>query len=380
MNRLVTIGRSDCVISYRRDGDAWTRTDTSLTGRWPTLSPGGDLYALSVVDAEAGRSRLEVRNTETHELVGTPFLSADDGPAMIAPRVPHYASWSPDGSTLSYVAATPDGLALFLAGRESLETPRRVLLGAPLFSSWQADSSAIVIHHGSDVSLVDAANGDVQPVSQDAIGFRAPASALDGSYAYASRVDGRVAVTVVAPGDSRIVAHYDTGLVLGFRPGHQELTVATTTDPNTGVFDRLERLDIATGSRTRLWRSPYVGYWWSPTGDRVVVLVPTQMGDGRYALYCLGPEGAISTATAGFIPSEDTRLALGFFDQYAQSFAPWDATGETFVIAGRLLTDGVSGTFGDPVGDQLLTWSAKPGKALAPIGPGTIAGFATGLA
>ncbi len=380
MSRLVTVGRADRIIAYDRHGDVWNRTDTELTGRWPTSSPRGDVYALSVVDREAGRSRLEVRSAETHELVATPFVSSEAGPAMIAPRVPHYASWSPDGVWLSYVAATSDGLALFLAERQSLESSRRVLLGAPLFTSWLADSSAVLVHHGSEMSLVDPRSGESLAVSQEAIGFRAPASDRDGRYAYARRVDDHVAVVVVASGEEKVVARYDTGLVLGFRPGYNELTVATTTDPSTGVFDRLERLDIEEGSRTVLWHNPYVAHWWSPTGDRVVILVPTQMGDGRYALYCLNDGGGIVTATPGFIPSEDTRLALGFFDQYAQSLSPWGATGEAFIISGRLFTDGISSSFGDPIGDQLLSWTARPGEVVVAIGPGGIAGFPAGVA
>jgi hypothetical protein len=377
----VTIGKADRVISYDGDGTSWSPNPSKVAGRWPTLSPRGDVYALSVVDAAAGRSRLEVRDAATHDLVATPYLSDEGGPAAIAPRVPHYSSWSRDGTILSYVAPTANGLTLFFARRDRFESPDAVLVGAPLFSAWLADSSALIVHHAADLSRVDAASGSVEPLSTEAVGFRAPASVPAArGFAYARRSEGELGVFAVIDGAEHRVATYRTGVVLGFRPGGEELSIATTADPSTGVFDRLESVDVALGHSRVLWRHPYVGFWWHPSGDRLVILVPTQMGDGRYALYSLDAAGALVTATAGFVPSEDTRLALGFFDQYAQSYSPWDASGSVFVISGRLLTDGVSSSFGDPVGDQVLTWTGLPGAPLATVGPGGIAGFAPGLA
>ena len=381
MHRLVTVTRADRVVAYEHRNETWADTETDLTGRWPTISPTGDRYSLSVVDTVKARSRLELRDFETHELIGTPYVSEPGGPAAIAPRVPHYASWSPDGRYLSYVVPTAAGLTLFFANSEHLDVPTASVVGSPLFSAWLPDSSALVLHHAAEVSLVDPASGIAALVSDEAIGFRAPATTRKpGVYAYARRVDGTVALIVTSPEGEKTIATYETGVVFSFRPDHDELTVATTADPSAGVFNRLEVVEVATGEARTLWRSPYVAYWWHPDGQRVVILVPTQMGDGRYALYCLDPQGGMVTATPGFIPSEDTRLALGFFDQYAQSISPWDSTGEHFAISGRHVVDGVSSSFGDPVGDMVMLWSAEPNTLLAPIGAGGIAGFSPSIA
>ncbi|MCA9852111.1 MAG: hypothetical protein KC482_00660, partial [Dehalococcoidia bacterium] len=86
MHRLVTVTRADRVVTYERRNETWAGTETDLTGRWPTISPTGDRYSLSVVDTVEARSCLEVHDFVTHELIGTPYVSAPGGPAAIAPR------------------------------------------------------------------------------------------------------------------------------------------------------------------------------------------------------------------------------------------------------------------------------------------------------
>lgn len=124
-----------------------------------------------------------------------------------------------------------------------------------------------------------------------------------------------------------------------------------------------------------LWKGPYVAAWWSPAGDRLVVVVPTQMGDGRYALHSVDPQGRRTGATLGLVPSEDTRIALGFFDQYFQSHCPWSPDGRYVGISGRIVDDAVSSSFGDPAGDGLLLWGAGPGEPLHHLGEGGYVSF-----
>lgn len=380
---ILTTGRTDRVLSYNEDADGrWAPGgEPGPVGRWPTLSPSGDLYACSVLDAAAGVSRIEVREVGSHRVIAVPFASVPGSPAAIATRVPHYVSWSPDGRTLSFVAATAQGLQLFLAGSEALDQAPEIVTGAPLFSAWLEDSSALVAHHGDQLSVIERDTGAVRLVSGEAVGFRAPATGVGAHMAFCRREGAGIEVVAGDARDDasfRPVASYPGGVVVSFRPGTSDLTVSSANDPTSGVFDRLVLQESGSNDQTVLWKGPYVAAWWSPGGDRLVVVVPTQMGDGRYALYGLDPLGRRAGATLGLVPSEDTRIALGFFDQYFQSHCPWSPDGRFVGISGRIVDDAVSSSFGDPAGDGLLLWNPGPGQPLQQLGEGGYVSFPRG--
>src|SRR4051794_11615416 len=85
-------------------------------GRWPAWDVVHDAIAVSVV---SGRGAGAPPRIDYTPLEGDPrgalHTPRGGSPPLIAPGVPHYALWSPDGEVLSYVAPTPAGLGLFLS-------------------------------------------------------------------------------------------------------------------------------------------------------------------------------------------------------------------------------------------------------------------------
>lgn len=377
VNVILATARGDRLSLFVEHSEGWARDALDHRGQWPAWDPGQLAYAVSIVDRPTSTSRIEVRSS-SGQLVGMPFRSNQGEPAVIGPRVPHYASWAPDGRTLSYVAATTQGLTQYIASIEALDAPRQAVIAAPLFSHWLPDSSGIVIHAADRLLVADSATGSVEELDAHAVGFRAPAVSFDGRLvAYCRTTESGGEVRLASPDgvSNDALLTYPSGVVLAFRPGRRELTVAATDDGASGIFHALELVSAASGERRLLWRSPFVSFAWSPNGDRVVLVVPTQMGDGRYALYCLDHRGRLLGATDGLLPSDETRAAFAFFDQYLQSHCAWSPDGRYFAIAARTGGDGVSGSLGDPVSPFVYTWEPGPRSPLRMVGAGTFVSF-----
>jgi hypothetical protein len=123
-------------------------------------------------------------------------------------------------------------------------------------------------------------------------------------------------------------------------------------------------------------QGPFVAFFWAPAGDRIVLLVPAQTGDGRYCAQLLDESGHFVGASEAMVPSQDFRTVLGFFDQFTNSHHLWSPDGGAFLMAGRLAGgDMVSQAFGDPAGDYVLLWPAERGAPIEVVAPGDIGFF-----
>jgi hypothetical protein len=105
-------------------------------------------------------------------------------------------------------------------------------------------------------------------------------------------------------------------------------------------------------------------------------VVPTQAGDGRYAVHVRDASGAFIAATEAVVPSQDFRTYLGFFDQYAISHRLWSPDGRAMLLAGRLPGDAIAWSFADRPNDYVWYWPTEPGVPLELISPGDNAFFA----
>ncbi len=375
---IIIVDRETRLALHTPHDGAWTRHDLHVSGRWPAWNPVRDLVAVSVVEprGDAVRSAIELIDLDGR-LVRTAHETAPGVMPVIAPRVPHYALWSPAGDILSYVSQSTFGLGLFLthAGGNFVSDP--IITGAPLFQSWCPDNNFLAVHAGPELSVVEVEGSrNTASVAERSAGFRAPAYSDDAEVlAYAVPVDGGVAVmrALFQGTGSREAHQFAGGVALGFRPGTRELSVAVTGNAESGMFDELWTLPAEEGVTPRLaWRGPFVSFLWAPDGSRVALVAPTQSGDGRYAIQVITPDGRYAGATEGFIPSQDMRTYFGFFDQYSQSHSLWSADSTRMVVAGRLVSDTVHTSFGDGAGDFVMTWDAAPGHPLEPVAPGDL--------
>ena len=364
--RIVVVEPGGAVALLEEQGDGWSRVVLAAEGRWPAWSPTAGRVAFSVVKLEGDelRSSIETRDVAGAD-TGQAHLTPRGVPPVIAPRVPHYVCWSPDGQTLSFVAAAPGGLTLFLSDAGGAFSSDAVVSGAPLFPSWAPAGDWLAVHSGTELVLYEPATRVSRTVTEQALGFRTPAwvertvyfcrPAAEGVTVEAHAVDSRSESTLLTvPG----------GAALAARPGSADLSVAVSNEPDSGIFDSLLLVDTSVpGSRPRkIARGPFVAAFWAPSGEKVAIVVPTQIGDGRYAIHVRDAEGRPICASEGFYPGQDYRTLLGFFDQYALSHRLWSPGSDAFLSWGRAAGDGVASSFSDRVDDAVFLHPAAPGR------------------
>lgn len=377
----LAITRPDGSLALLAPGAADVRI-VATEGRWPAWRPGGTILAASRVHhgGEAPTSSIEVLDVSGSAL-GTAFASPPGVPHAIAPRVPHYVCWSPRGDVLSYVAVGREGLALFHQPFPIAQPAYQVAAGAPLFTAWHPAGRYHAIHAGTKMLIADTHDpGPPRVLSEASGGFRAPAYSGDGlvlAYATAATEGLRLVFANADGKEVRTVAHFTAGIAFSFRPGSHELAVGTAASPESGMFDGLWLLTAAL-ERHLIHRGPFVAFSWRPDGGGLLVIVPTQAGDGRYTACLLAPGGERLATTEAFVPSDDFRAVLGFFDQYWQSHPAWAPDGSGIVISARLPLDGVSASWGDPQGPFAWHWPAAPGAPLQRLCPAAQAYFPPG--
>ncbi|MEO8539062.1 MAG: hypothetical protein ABI577_04920 [bacterium] len=360
---LLVTGPSGSVTSFEVQEESWARIPGREieSGYWASVRPGTSDATWSSVGSAA-------------ELLhgGAPVPGSRTEPALfLAPRLTHYANWSPDGRRLCYVV--PDGQSLVLKVWTYGESDARTLTaGAPLFPAWDASGDALFVHNGSSLQVFELVSGEQRTLSDAAAGFRTPAvNKKSGLIAWADVRDGAVEVMQgTRRGVAERVARFSSGVTLAFRPGTDELTVAVATSPESSVFG-----DLCTAAGRSLLKGPFVSYWWAPDGSKVLALYPSYTGDGRFQPRLFDAEGNFLRAVEPFIPAPDTATAVGFYDQYGLSHPFWSSDSRWFGMAGRFLTEGPPASFGGGDADQAWVWDTVSGAIERRLAPGSMLAF-----
>ena len=143
---LVTSGSGAVSLLTQREGGGWQAEAVRSEGAWPCWRPGYAEIAVSVTREPQG-SAVEVVELQPGGFRTNASFAISGEPNAIAPRVPHYVMWSPDGSILSVVSRAGEtlGLTCFPAHGGAFGTE---VTGAPIFSTWTCDSTRLVVHAG----------------------------------------------------------------------------------------------------------------------------------------------------------------------------------------------------------------------------------------
>lgn len=378
---IITEGPGRLRRAQRAPNGSWSDTHLVGEGLWPAWSPDG----ARLVAAWAGTRGKEVRSAVRllddggHDIRDL-YVSPPAWPPVIAPRLPHYAQWSPGGDAVSIVAAAPDSLRLYLSDPDGLFTADHIASGAPIFHAWSDNGSFLAIHAGTELSLYDFRQRESQLLASDAAGFRAPVFVGGGlAYCVASGDGVEVRWRDAASTETRTLATYSTGVILQGR-GHaatRELSISVAGAEDMGSLASAWTVDVAADAAPRLVaRGPFSAAVWSPGGDRLAMIIPTQIGDGRFAVRVCDAGGDFVAATEAFVPSQDMRTFMSFFDQYARSHPIWAPDGGALVLCGRLAGDGVAWSFADRQLDYVWYWAVERGSPLELVGVGDSAFFA----
>ena len=315
---------------------------------WPTWSPDGSRIAVSRVQITANRS-LEVSIQVIDAVTGISRIVYDnDVPAMVADGTPHYLYWSPDGTILSFLATTRQGLTLFAVNPDTIDGATALERGAPLYFSWDGDGQSLLVHSRKELKLLERPfHADTIQHLMNAEGFRTPALSPDGAR-WALSTSGIAGSGIYIgeradPGGPRHIL--DTGPLVAFMwsPDGRTLAVADNPDPQGRIYQRV-RLLAADGSGLRtLVEEPLIAFFWAPNSERLA-WVGIDPEEQVFELKVASASEAVAADSESaatpvrelfrFRPSGEVFTMLSFFDQYAYSHSPWSPDSTRLVMAG----------------------------------------------
>lgn len=348
---------------------------------FPTWSPDGRqvAYLAQRVTDDEVESALYTVSTGGDDSVEL-YASADN-PAF-------YLYWSPDSRYVSFLTQEDAGLALRLAPADGRQNARILDRGSPFYWSWSPDGSELIMHIGGarrfseDARLAILSN---QPDSTPAMlddapaNFQSPTWSPDGNWLlYASedengeqalhvheRASGVVEKLADVPGfvgfnwspDGKWIAYQQIEDPRVAPLGHVFVMPAPqNSDPVKGESgsDQSEGVPPNKENEARqVSRDLALGFFWSPDGQHLAVLVPsleeegpsTRMGSLAAPLMqeqqlllrwwvADMPDGELRPLVA-FRPTRAFLLIIPYFDQYAQSIRFWSPDSRYLVYSHR---------------------------------------------
>lgn len=269
-----------------------------------------------------------------------------------------YFAWDPTGRALAWLRGDPDGSLLFevRGGDRDLRDG-----GVPFYFSWSPDGSALAAHVGDDRldrlgftaanEVLETRPGLFQAPAWTSAGVVYLRRTRDGQELVRSR-DGRVEPLATVPGGARFVATDRRIAVETFDPGgrpreRQGLAAAAGRIPELPT-GRVLVLDAASGTVVTALDRPAAAFFWSPDGERLLLLdVVDRVGTFRWLVWdgtgldTYAPFTADPGWFGNFVP---------FFDQYAQSMRLWSTGADAFAYPGTV--DGEAGIWVQHLGEE----------------------------
>lgn len=376
-----------------------------LSGRVAYINPFGQL---AIVDPAQGEPRLlspvgtayrfpafapdgrRIAAVGTVGGAGVVSIFGDDDPQVVyrsETEPPIYLYWSPDGVSLSFIAARAEtGLGFHIA--EPTGAPRLVATGSPFYWAWARDASSILVHVGlgeddARLAFADPVAG-IDEFDVDAPGlFRTPGISPSGRFiAYAAVRPGGERRVIVASHPNvageiveRELAHQGFA-VTSWSPVADVVAVMFPPQPATHWFGPIRVLDAEDGLLETVTEELALAFFWSPDGEKLAWLSPVAAQDVRQVVdaragarlrgfarpadtvaapvqraplrlrlrvaYMDGVQVGDVQTLATFVPSADfVNQFLPFFDQYALSHRIWAPDSESLVVP-MVRSDGVA--------------------------------------
>ena len=308
---------------------------------WPVWSPQGGRLAFSAFSSGSnGRGRIGLYLHEMGEAPARTLYTNEPGTDAIAQRTPHYALWAPDGRRLAFLARTgKQALTLFALDLSDQAPPKRLIDGMPLFMSWSPDSRFLLLHCGPDHYLVDfKKEAYVVKMPGTSRLYMAPSWSPTSNRMAVLREgdDDRHSLLVgdTERGSTEVVAEFEGGVAFGWSPDGSLIAFVRDQQARSRLFGGLWVMAPDGSGERRLTDDPVLCFFWSPKGDRIAYITPSEGAEGslRWGVVDLGSGN--TRYLADFRPSEEQLLVFMFFDQYGQSHRVWSPAGDRLVFSG----------------------------------------------
>lgn len=302
----------------------------------PIWSPDGTMIAFSRIspDPELHVARLD----------GTASFTIE------ADTVPFYFSWSNDGD-LALLRSGETGLRLERTSitDDALVEPKLVATGQPLYYSWNPDGDDMATHIGADRLETTDGGGSAEIIGISPGMFQAPSwtdrgiiATEDGSRDHRLVLitpDGNSTALATLPGPTTFVATNEGNRIAlqSIVADVEGLSASLQALPSIPT-NRLVVADIDNGDFTPITDQPVIAFFWSPTGDQILIL---DVVDGPQTRWSIWSEAGLEEIVR-FDPEPSFMSEMvPFFDQYAQSLSLWAPDGSAFAFPGSV--DGEQG-------------------------------------
>lgn len=341
--------------------------------RYPAPAPDGERIAFISRDENGmALNSLHLRTGERVEL----YRSADSPPL--------YATWAPDGRTLSFLSnQSRGGLGVHtVAADGSAEAELLNNRAGSSYFAWRPDGESLLLHaggssfEGGSVAVYGRAGGDPAHELRDTGFFQAPAWSADGSgYFYVAQpaVDGPMRLDAVESLLTRVAADGTgpqvlareprAGIIFSRSPAGDDIAYITTSP---GGYGALKVVDAA-GGEPRVVSSPgqaIPAFFWSPDGSQLAYLTfePQIGGLPRFTWHVVAKAGGAVRELASFTPSQAFVGVVNYFDAYAFVVDLWSPDGRELVYAsdeGVIVVEVAGGTETRRAAGELAMWARK---------------------
>ena len=250
---------------------------------WPTWSLDGKKIAYSTI-ATASDSGLQMSlhladldgniNQEVYKSEATrkfPYL---------APRTPHYVSWSPRGDQIAFLTAGDKNglLSLLLADDDNPPKVEKITQAANLYFRWDHRGQTILLHQDGSLRIVDT-NLDLYPVQIGPTSqkYRVPDWAPQShqiAYIETSQSGSRLFVNDVGAIENEPVTNINDSAAFSWSPANDLLAIANLHSSESTYSD-LHLFDPLDGSLDELINEPFVAFYWNPSGEQIVYFIQT---------------------------------------------------------------------------------------------------------
>ena len=308
---------------------AW-KAVPSTSWAWPTWSPDGRALA-------AFRMTMGDEPTTTVVTFAPGSVHQTDV-AQIGSRLPIYLHWSTDGARVAILSQEDAQLVLSSAQRDEPASERIHAEASPLFFTWAPDHR-IAAYLGEDgrrrgqMALLATGSRDRTVLPGVPLNFCAPLCGAGRVYYVAATPEGPALVAASELDAVPTIIEPTRGLVaLVPSPDRTKAARAWATDGDGTPYRDLVILDLATGDRRHVADGPFLAFLWVPGGDRLVTArVDTQRNVVIWEVVAPGEPARILHEQH---PTRDLGFYLRFFEQFGQSHALVDPTGQWLLLAG----------------------------------------------
>jgi len=275
-------------------------------------------------------------------------------------EVPVYLYWSPDNANLSFIATTKQQNNLILETIPGAGGDPTILdVGAPYYWSWAPDGTNLITHNGSDFSTspdhisfirstdeITEYGMDFEPAS-----FQAPAWSPDGKHIAVARIDDKnneVIITNAAGDFEESIGTFREKAAFAWSFDSTRIAyIDDATYAQNGTVGILHTYNLETNEEIVVEDPAVATFFWAPNSKEIAyfTLLPISGNSGsdsngvtstpQYGLRLsiLDVQNAQTRILAEYLPTEQFKSMLPFFDQYHQSSTIWSPDNNNIVIS-----------------------------------------------